>query len=74
MRITTFEFIRKPVQEFCDDCGIDCGAHDNDMTFPRKDGIANVMVSGSVTTASGIRELNLSQSDPMKCSFEEEGS
>jgi len=69
----------------CDnDCGIDCKAHDDEcatplalsagMTFPRKDRIANVMVSGRVTTVSGIRELNSSQSDPMMRSFEDEGS
>ena len=67
-----------------DDCGIDCEAHDDEratplalsagMTLPRKDGIANVMVSGSVTTASGIRELNSLRSDLMMHSFEDEGS
>ena len=41
---------------------------------PKKGGIANVMVSGSVTTSSGIRELNSSRSDPMMRSFEDEGS
>jgi hypothetical protein len=44
------------------------------MTLPRKDRIANVMVSGSVTAASGIRELNSLRSDPMMRSFEDEGS
>jgi hypothetical protein len=68
----------------CDsDCGIDCEAHDNKRATPlalstgmtpKKDGIANVMVSGSVTTALGIRELNLSRSDPMMRSFEDEVS
>ena len=67
-----------------DDCGIDCEAHDDEratplalsagMTLPSKDGIANVMVSGSVTTASGIRELNSSRSDPMMSGFDDEGS
>jgi hypothetical protein len=57
------------------DCNVDCKAHDDEratrpaltasMTLPRKGRIANVMVSGSVTTASGIRELNSLRSDPM---------
>ncbi len=67
-----------------DDCGVDCEAHDDEratplalsagMTLLSKDGIANVMVSGSVTTASGIRELNSSRSDPMMSGFDDEGS
>ena len=44
------------------------------MTLPRKDRIAKVMVSGSVMMASGIRKLNSLRSDPMKRSFEDEGS
>ena len=44
------------------------------MTLPRKDGITNVMVSGSVMMVLEIRKLNLSQSDPMMRSFEDEGS
>ena len=67
-----------------DDRGIDCEAHDDEratplalsagMTLPRKDGITNVMVSGSVMMVLEIRKLNLSQSDPMMRSFEDEGS
>ena len=42
------------------------------MTLLRKGGIANVMVSGSVTTALGVRKLNSLRLDPMMRGFNDE--
>ena len=43
-------------------------------TMPKNGGIANVMVVGGATTASDVREINSSQSDPLMRGFDGEAS